>query len=73
MGGRSCINYSNKYHYDYYHHQYYYYNARTNTNWKFILHAASDIQETALQRPLDNRLSRWSGRTINWSLEGNTN
>ena len=49
MGGCNCINYSNNYHYDYYHHHYYYYNARTNTSWKFILHSASDVQETALQ------------------------
>ena len=70
MGGRNCINYSNNYHYDYYHHHCYYYNARTNTNWKSILHAASDIQETALQCPLDNRLSRWSGRAISARWKG---
>ena len=69
MGGCSCINYSNNYHYDYYHHHYYYYNARTNTNWKSIQHSASDIQETALQCPLDNRLSHWNNKC---SLEGNT-
>ena len=70
MGGCSCINYNNNYHYDYYHHHYYYYNARTNSNWKFILHSASDIQDTALQCPLDNRLSRWSGRTLSARWKG---
>ena len=49
---------------------YYYYNARTNTSWEFILHSASDVQETALQCPLDNRLSHWSGRTISARWKG---